>query len=174
MKIPIHVPYGKCGPYGMFCPHWILLWYPWALATKIEDIQAKQWADISRKEKNKVINWYLSMKPEMINMERISQWEITAIEEKSLKNGKKGKGKEDMWDNNNRWDLEVQLQKSDQRPEMQDILMDHLLLFPTSFPDSDSLRSRGNAIWMRDYSEMTQDKICQNWRPSWSSLHSNL
>ena len=90
-----------------------------------------------------------------------------------LKSGKKWNGKEDLWDNN-RWDLEVQLQKSDQGPEMQDILRDHLLLFPTSFPDSESLRSSGNAIRMRDYSEMTWDKICQNWCPSWSSIGSNL
>lgn len=95
-RSPSTSPMESVAPLWMFCPQWIVLYYPWACATKIEDIQAEQWTDVSRKEKKnkKLINWYLSMKPEMINMERISQWEITAIDEKSLKKMvKKGKEK---------------------------------------------------------------------------------
>ena len=130
-------------------------------------------ADISRKEKNKVINWSLSMKPEMINMERISQWEITAIDEKSLKNGKK-RGKEKKICGiiiiDETWKFSFRNQTKGLRCRTYSWITSCFLpVFQTQ-----SLRSSGNAIWMRDYSEMTQDKICQNWRPSWSSLHSNL
>ena len=57
-------------------------------------------------KKKKLINPYLSMKSEMISMERISQLKMVAADEKSLnkkwQKGRQKKKKKELWNNYNR------------------------------------------------------------------------